>query len=167
MTKKLDDDDLWWLGFDSNCARLLAGSGTNEDLRRLGVPWGATVGLISRPQVPFRGARLLVHRPVAGTLIHSIRVGCQEVTAAACPIPADAFVTDLDKLASVEELFTRDKAYEIKINKGGAELLGMPLCLPTAQAGTDILIVVENIGTDSAPLRFVAGMLGVGRKHGG
>jgi hypothetical protein len=69
-------------------------------------------------------------------LIHSVRVGVQEVTAAACPIPADAFITDLDKLASIEELFKRDKAYELKIDKSGAELLGMPLCLPTAQPGT-------------------------------
>jgi hypothetical protein len=167
MAKKIDDDDLWWLGFDSNCARLLAGSGTEEELRRFGVPWGTTVGLITRPQVPFRGIRFLVHRPVASSfLIHSIRVGNQEVTAAACPIPADAFITDLDKLASVEELFQRDKAYELKIDKAGAELLGMPLCLPTAEPGTDIMIVVENIGAGNrAPLRFVAGALGVGHKH--
>lgn len=170
MAKKIDDDDLWWLGFDSHCARLLAGAGTEEDLRRFGVPWGSTVGLISRPQVPFRGIRLLVHRPVASSfLIHSIRIGSQEAIAASYPIPADAFLTDLDKLASVEELFTQDKAYELKIDKAGAELLGMPLCLPTASPGTDIRIIVENIGTgasDKTPLRFVAGMLGVGYKHG-
>jgi hypothetical protein len=165
MTKKIDDDDLLWLGFDSNCGRLLAGSGTEERLR-FGVPWGDTVGLISRPQVPFRGVRFLVHRPVASSfLIHSVRVGAQEVLTAHYPIPADAFITNLDKLASVEELFKRDKAYELKIDKSGAELLGMPLCLPTAQPGTDILIVIENIGTDKVPLRFVAGMLGVGYKH--
>jgi hypothetical protein len=167
VTKKIDDDDLWWLGFDSNCGRLLAGSGTEEEVRRLGVPWGSTIGLVSRPQVPFRGVRLLVHRPVASSfLIHSVRVGTREATASYCPIPADAFVTDLDKLARVEELLTRDKAYELKIDKAGAELLGMPLCLPTAQVGTDITIIVENIGAeDKTPLRFVAGMLGVGYKH--
>lgn len=171
MTKKIDDslwdDDLWWLGFDSNNGRLLAGSGTEEGLRKFGVPWGNTVGLVTRPQVPFRGIRLLVHRPVASSfLIHSIRVGNREATAAACPIPADAFLTDLDKLASVEELFKRDKAYALKINKGGGELLGMPLCLPTAQPGTDITILIEHIGENKAPLRFIAGMLGVGYKHG-
>ena len=139
MAKKIDDDDLWWLGFDSNCGRLLAGSGTEEELRKFGVPWGSTVGLVTRPQVPFRGTRLLIHRPVASSfLIHSVRV----------------------------ELFKQDRAYELKVNKGGAELLGMPLCLPNAQPGTDILILIENIGPSKIPLRFIAGMLGVGNRHG-
>lgn len=167
MAKKIDDDDLWWLGFDSNCGRLLAGSGTEEELRKFGVPWGSTVGLVTRPQVPFRGTRLLIHRPVASSfLIHSVRVGNREATAASCPIPADVFLTDLDKLAFVEELFKQDRAYELKVNKGGAELLGMPLCLPNAQPGTDILILIENIGPSKIPLRFIAGMIGVGNRHG-
>jgi len=144
-----------WIGFDSRSGRLLAG-----EVNRTGdvMPAGY-VGIVTRPQIPFRGERLFVHQPIASSfLIHSLRVAMREATAAAGPIPADAFATRMDVIAEIDAMFARDKVIEIKVGKKAAELLGSPWTLPIAEQGTDITIYVENIGDQ--PLRFVAGMLG-------
>lgn len=120
---------------------------------------GGSALLVSRPQIPFRGRRLFVHQRIASAfLIHSLRVGSREMTASCSPIPADAFATRMDALAQIDEMFARDKVIEIRIGKSAEEVLGAPWTLPAAPPGTDIVLTVENIGT--APLRFLAGMLG-------
>lgn len=145
-----------WIGFDSRQGRLLAG-----EVNRTGdvMPAGCIM-VATRPQIPFRGTRLYVHQPIASSfLIHSLRVGHNEQTvSAAAPIPADAFATRMDALAQIDEMFARDKVIEIKVGKTAAELLGSPWVLPVAFVGTEIMIMVENIG--DRPLRFLAGMLG-------
>jgi hypothetical protein len=145
-----------WIGFDSRLGRLLAGevNSTGEVM-----PAGY-VAIVSRPQLLFRGTRLFVHQPIASSfLIHSFRVGQLETTVAATsPIPADAFATRMDALATIDEMFARDKVIEIKVGKTGAELLGSPWTLPVALPGIDLTIYVENIG--DRPKRFLAGMLG-------
>ena len=144
-----------WMGFDSRSGRLLAG----EVSRTGDVMPAGFVAIVSRPQIPFRGTRLFVHQPIASSfLIHTLRVGNHEQTAACSPIPADAFATRMDALAQIDEMFARDKVIEIKIGKTAAELLGAPWVLPLAMPGTEITIAIENIGDQ--PLRFVAGMLG-------
>ena len=149
-----------WLGFDSRNGRLLAG----EVTRTGDVDRGGYVAIATRPQVQFRGRRLFVHLPIASSfLIHSLKVGNAEQTAANAPIPADAFATRMDALAEVDAMFARDKVIEVKVGKSGAELLGSPWYLPAALAGTDLTIFVENIG--DRPLRFVAGMLGDVPRH--
>lgn len=131
----------------------------------MGVPPKTTVAIMSRPQVEFRGWRLMVHRSVASSfLIHEARVGNTSAFASYAPIPADAFLTDLDKLAKIDELFERDRAFAMSVERTGAELLGSELHLPRAQPCTDIQLYVENIS--SAPARFCAGMLGFGPEHG-
>jgi hypothetical protein len=145
-----------WLGFDSRSGRLLAG----EVTRTGDVMPGGYVAIVSRPQVPFRGERLCVHMPIASSfLIHSLRAGTREMTAAATsPIPADAFMTRMDALAEIDAMFARDQVIEVKVGKSGAELLGSPWTLPLVDGGIDIILSVENIG--DRPLRFIAGMLG-------
>ena len=149
------DDINGWLGFDSRSGRLLAGEVTKTgDVMPAGY-----VAIVVRPQLSFRGQRLFVHMPIASSfLIHSLRVGMRETTVTCAPIPADAFATRMDALAEIDAMFARDKVIEIKVGKTGVELLGSPWTLPSAQAGTDITIYVENIG--DRPLRFLAGMLG-------
>jgi len=137
-----------WIGFDSRSGRLLAEV----------MPAGYMM-IASRPRVPFRGARLFVHLPIASSfLIHSLRVGVREMTVVSAPIPADAFATRMDALAEIDAMFARDKVIEIKVGKSAAELLGSPWTLPIARDGIEIAICVENIG--AAPLRFLAGMCG-------
>lgn len=154
--KDAPEDVDGWIGFDSRQGRLLAGevNVTGE------VMPGGYVAIVSRPQVvAFRGYRLFVHLPIASSfLIHSVRVGTREATAASCPIPADAFATRMDVLAQVDAMFARDKVIEIAIGKTATELLGSPWTLPAARAGDEITFSVENIS--DAPLRFLAGMLG-------
>lgn len=131
------------------------------------IPARSTIQIMQRPQIHhFRGWKLFVHKPNASDfLIHNIRVGNRATTAAASgPIPADAFITNMDKLAEVQELFEKDGMFAMKVDKRGSELLGTEWCLPTVQPGTDITMVVEN--TSSANLRFVSGMLGFGPGHG-
>jgi len=146
-----------WIGFDSRHGRLLAGEGA---VTRTGdILPGCYVVVATRPQVSFRGQRLFVHLPIASSfLIHSLRVGNSEQTAAAEPIPGDAFATRMDTLAQMDEMFARDKVIEVKVGKTGVELLGSPWTLPLASPGMELAITVENIGDRS--LRFVAGMLG-------
>ena len=154
MKSKATDPD-GWIGFDSRQGRLLAG----EVTRTGDVEPGGYVVIMSRPQRPFRGERLFVHSPIASSfIIHSMRVGHCELTAAVSVIPADAFATRMDALAQMDEMFARDKVIEIKVGKSGAELLGSPWTLPLAPIGTDLMIAIENIG--DRPLRFIAGMLG-------
>jgi hypothetical protein len=152
-----DDLDVdGWLGFDSRLGRLLAGEVTRTgDLMPAGY-----VAIASRPQVSFRGYRLLVHQPIASSfLIHSLRVATQEtMTSCVSPIPADAFATRMDAIAEIDAMLARDKVIEIKVGKRASELLGSPWALPIARPGTEVTISVENIG--DRPLRFVAGMLG-------
>lgn len=145
-----------WIGFDSRQGRLLAG-----EVNRTGEVMPASCAVVAtRPQKPFRGTRLYVHQPIASSfLIHSLRVGQQDqMVSAMSPIPADAFATRMDTLAQIDEMFARDKVIEIKVGKTAAELLGSPWTLPVAFVGTEIMIMVENIG--DKPLRFLAGMLG-------
>lgn len=144
-----------WLGFDSRSGRLLAGEVTRTgDILPAGY-----VAIASKPQILFRGERLFVHLPIASSfLIHSLRVGTREMTAAWSPIPADAFATRMDALAEIDAMFARDKVIEIQVGKTAAELLGSPWTLPVVPPGTDVMIAVENIS--DRPLRFIAGMLG-------
>jgi len=144
-----------WIGFDSRCGRLLAGEVTPSGE----VMPAGFVMLVSRPQVPFRGERLFVHLPIASSfIIHSMRVGPRELTAATSPIPADAFATRMDAIAEMDAMFARDKVIEIKVGKKGVELLGSPWSMPLACGGDELMISIENIG--DRPLRFLAGMLG-------
>ncbi len=144
-----------WLGFDSRSGRLLAGEVNHTgDVMPAGY-----VAIMVRPQIPFRGARLFVHQPIASSfLIHSLRVGTRETTVAAGPIPADAFATRMDALAEIDAMFARDKVIEIKVGKTAVELLGSLWALPIAYPGTDITLAIENIS--DRPLRFLGGMLG-------
>jgi hypothetical protein len=131
------------------------------------IPARSTIQIVQRPQIHhFRGWKLFVQRPHASDfLIHDIRAGNRVTTAAASgPIPADAFITNMDRLAEVQELFEKDGMFAMKVDKKGSELLGTEWCLPTVQPGTDICMVVEN--TSEINLRFVSGMLGFGPEHG-
>lgn len=155
----------YWLGFDNMNGRMLAGSGVDPLPQGL-VPPKSTIRIAQRPQIAyFRGERLFVHRPNAESfLIHEVHVGYRATTAASnAPIPADAFVTRMDRLAEIQKAFERDKCVVIHVAKTGAELLGTEWCLPICNCGTEIKFTVENIGCQ--PFRFIAGFLGEGPEH--
>ena len=147
----------WWMGFDSRSGRLLAGEGS---VKAGLVESGGYIQIVQRPQVSaWRGQRLFVHQPVASSfLIHDVRVGTNSCIAAYGPIPADAFATRMDRLAEIDAIFKRDEVFQIKIEKTGAEILGMEWPLPVAPVACDISLYVENIGKE--PLRFLAGFIG-------
>lgn len=129
------------------------------------VPPQTTISIASRPQIPFRGWKLMVHRPIASNfLIHDIRAGNKVTTVTSCPIPADAFITNMDKLAEVQSIFEENKVFHMQVEKTGAELLGTEWCLPLVSPGTEITMVVENIAKDHH-CRFIAGMLGFGDNY--
>lgn len=164
LNSGISEDEFWWMGFDSAFGKLYAGA--NHGLMDKGlVPPYATVTIPSRPQIEtFRGWRLFVDRKHADQfLIHDIRVVNCCTTACASPIPASAFITDLSKLASIEELFKQNGQFQMKVDKTGAQLLGTEWCLPTAHVGSEITMLVENTSCDY--VRFVAGMLGYGPPH--
>jgi hypothetical protein len=146
-----------WIGFDSRLGQLLAG----DSSRRTGnVHPDETIVITVRPQVAaWRGERLFVHQPIASSfVIHGLRIGARETTAASGAIPADAFATRMDRLAEIDEMFRREGTWELKIDKVASEILGASWILPTCFCAQDVSLIVENIG--DRPLRFLAGMLG-------
>lgn len=157
--------DKWWIGYDSMSGRLLAGDPT--EMRRMQgmVPPRTTILIANRPQIEWwRGERLFVHRPTAGSfLIHDVRVGVRATTASVGPIPADSFSTPFDRMADVDAIFDREGCIILEVNRRGDELLGAPWPLPKATTATDVVLMVENI-TDE-PARFLAGFLGEGPAH--
>jgi hypothetical protein len=106
----------WNLGFDSETP----------------VPAGATRQIINRPQVVFRGERLMVPSDFAGQfLIRDIVVGNKSQFAATGPVPARAYQENA---------------------------VGGRLALDTAQVSQNIVLLVENIGTTDQ--RFIATLIG-------
>lgn len=107
---------------------------------------GAVERIFTRPQIYFRGERLLVWDQCASYfLIRSITVGMRENLVSLDPLPASAFATRMDKLARIDEIFKRDGVITISVDKTGAEMLGNPITLPTASPGCDISMIVENL----------------------
>ncbi len=144
-----------WLGFDSRCCRLLAGDG--ELVQGMLAP-KQFVGIVQRPQVPWRGRRLFTWSGTAASfLIHEIRVGNRVTTAAACVVPADAFATGMDRLATADLVLEKDGVFRLEVGEVG-DKLGTEWDLPMAHPGTEVTLQVENIGSE--PARFIAGFLG-------
>lgn len=154
-----EDTPKAWLGYDSCYGRLLAGSGDLVPRNGL-VPPGSTILITNRPQLPFRGRRLFVHQPIASSfLIHDVKVGQRAMTASFGPIPADAFATRLDQIATVDALFKQHEVFELKIGKRAAEMLGSEWTLPRVEGGmADITMMIENISAE--PLRFIGAWMG-------
>lgn len=149
-----------WLGFDTRNGRLIVGLNEKTPRPEGTLCPGEFAQICARPQVPWRGERLCVWSHCAPSFfIHDVKVGNRSSFASSCaPIPADAFATRLDQLATIGAAYKRDGIVVIEVKKGAVEMLGLPFVLPTVQPSTDISMYVEHIGTE--PMRFVAGFFG-------
>lgn len=127
---------------------------------QLNVSAGGIVHIVRRPQVPFRGHRLVIPQHYAENfVIISMRVAQQYVQPISSDaLPAECFTTRLDRLAAIDKLFLKDGVYEIKINQGAAEMIGEEFELPIAQVACDMTLTVQNVGPYQADFR--AGLLG-------
>ncbi len=169
MLPSTDPTPSSWLGFDSRNGRLIVGTSEERLVDGILRP-GEFAQICARPQVPWRGERLCVwSRCASSFFIHDVRIGtCSRFASGVSPIPADAFLTRLDQLASIVEAFKRDSVVALAVMKGGVDVLGMPFVLPTVPTGVDVSIYVEHIGTE--PMRFVAGFFGTeggfSKEHG-
>jgi hypothetical protein len=93
---------------------------------------GATSSITSRPQVPFRGERLIVPSDIAGSFtLLDLRVGKNSQFSSSGAVPARTFQENA---------------------------VGIRLQLDTAQISQDITINVQNIG--GAPQTFRASLIG-------
>jgi hypothetical protein len=148
----------YWQGLDSRGERLIVGM--NEESRPEGILHPGEFALIcAKPQIPWQGDRLCIwSRCASSFFIHDLRIGTRSHFVRVNPIPADAFTTRLDRLASIDEAFKRDGAVVIEVTKGAVDMIGMPFMLPPMQIGMELGLYVEHIGTE--PMRFVAGFLG-------
>jgi hypothetical protein len=96
------------------------------------IPAGGTASITSRPQVPFRGERLIVPSDIAGSFtITDLRVGKNSQFSSSGAVPARTFQENA---------------------------VGIRLQLDTAQISQDITINVQNIG--GAPQTFRASLIG-------
>ena len=123
------------------------------------IPAGATVQILGKPQLPFRGDRLAIWSGCASSFfINDIRVGnqCQGVQAG--DIPADAFATRLDLLPMLAAKLQKDGFIEVRISKKAEECFGQPLALPLAPVGCAVTLVVTNVA--SVPMLFAGVLLG-------
>lgn len=92
----------------------------------------ATANITTRPQVPFRGRRLIIPSDIAGSfLITDLKVGKNSMFPTSDPVPARAF-TELG--------------------------VGVDLNLDTAQISQNVTLSVEN--TSGAALDFNAALIG-------
>jgi hypothetical protein len=98
----------------------------------IAVPAGNTATITSRPQVPFRGERLIVPSDIAGSFVLlDLRVGKNSQFTSTGAVPARTFQENA---------------------------VGIRLSLDTAQISQDISISVQNIG--GAPQTFRASIIG-------
>lgn len=101
-----------------------------ESAAAIGV--GATATITSRPQIPFRGERLIVPSDIAGSFsILDLRVGKNSQFTSSGAVPARTFQENA---------------------------VGIRLHLDTAQISQDVTLQVQNIG--GAPLTFRASLIG-------
>jgi hypothetical protein len=91
---------------------------------------GSSVRIITRPQVPFRGSRLVISKTCLDFTINDLCVGRNSQFVSAQNLPAEAFSAPM----------------------------GSELKLETAQIAQDVVLVVTNHGNE--PVRFVAAMFG-------
>lgn len=123
------------------------------------IPAGATVQVIGRPQLPFRGDRLAIWSGCAASFfIEDIKVGTMGQGVQAGTIPADAFATRLDLLPLIDAKFQKDGFVEVRISKRAEECFGQPLALPLAPVACDVTLVVTNVSKE--PMLFVGVILG-------
>lgn len=93
---------------------------------------GATATITSRPQIPFKGARLIVPSDIAGSFsILDLRVGKNSQFTSSGAVPARTFQENA---------------------------VGIRLSLDTAQISQDVTLQVQNIG--GAPQTFRASIIG-------
>lgn len=105
------------LGFDSGVA---------------GVAAGATLNVVSRPQVVFRPDRLVIPATIAAAfLLNDIRIGRSSQLTSGNPVPCEAF---------------------------GQTAFGVRLKMDTAQVSMDVALNVTNIS--AGLLRFLACLIG-------
>lgn len=98
-----------------------------------GVGPGATATITTRPQLPFRGNRLVVPSDIGGNfLIHDLKIGNRSQFVANGAVPARTF---------------------------SEQGVGVSLSLDTAMVSQDVTLVVEN--TSGGPVRFTASLIGV------
>jgi hypothetical protein len=101
-------------------------------LQSLAVPAGATVTVVTRPQILFRPTRLVVPSAVAPAFtIDDIKVGNKSQFVAAGPVPAEAF---------------------------SQTAFSTPLKIDTAQISMDLIVQATNIS--AAPADFRASFFG-------
>ena len=98
----------------------------------LAVPAGNTATITSRPQIPFRGERLIVPSDIAGSFsILDLRVGKNSQFTSSGAVPARTFQENA---------------------------VGIRLMLDTAQISQDVTLSVQNVG--GAPQTFRAALIG-------
>lgn len=98
----------------------------------LAVPNGNTATITSRPQIPFRGERLIVPSDIAGSFsILDLRVGKNSQFTSSGAVPARTFQENA---------------------------VGIRLMLDTAQISQDVTLSVQNVG--GAPQTFRAALIG-------
>lgn len=98
----------------------------------LAVPNGNTATITSRPQIPFRGERLIVPSDIAGSFsILDLRVGKNSQFTSSGAVPARTFQENA---------------------------VGIRLMLDTAQISQDVTLSVQNVG--GAPQVFRAALIG-------
>lgn len=127
---------------------------------------GQQIQFVARPQLPFRGERLVVWSKCAlHFFINALYVGNQVLGAQAGDIPADAFATDMDMLAKLDEQLDKKGFVSVLASKKAVEAMGQKLYFPLAQVSMDIRMVVTNVG--DKPWKFCSVLFGNVEHRGG
>jgi hypothetical protein len=127
------------------------------------LPSGAVAQIMSHPQVPFRPTRLLVSRHSSMFLINDIRLSTRSMFAQSGDVPADLFAGDYDSLEAPIQGELIDGLWTIRCPPRAVPLMGLPIAMPEAAVGQEIIVLVTNAGVDEREFR--GAFLGFARYH--
>jgi hypothetical protein len=127
--------------------------------------------ITARPQLPFRGKRVVIARRSRDFIVNDIRCGRNSMTVQSGDLAGDMFEADVPEGLTMNPIDREEAgdwdgpAFEVKINGKLVDRLGMPLDLPLCMPGNDITLTVTYDGLLESGERFFGCILGYKEHH--
>jgi hypothetical protein len=107
---------------------------------------GGMVLITNRPQVPFRGERVVIPDEIAPYFdVHDITVGNRSCMVHAARFPATAFAARIENLGALTAHAAREaQPFRLTIDERAVSQAGLRIAMPMTQVAQDITIAITN-----------------------